>query len=209
MNKKEEQYQITHRKIITTVTEMLGTTPFEEITIRDICRKCAISIGNFYHHFHNKEEILQMEYEYFDQRLQEYFLAEKSFHSSREKLLYLFEVELLSIRDIGHYAAAQIFRTQLLFDEPFILEQNRFFYEELIATASEYMKDYHIHESPQNFVEELLRISRGNIYDWCLHHGSYDLVTVSLSTIKKMIACTERSSTDLSDNKQDVSITVL
>ena len=188
MNKKEEQYRTTHHKIITTVTEMLGTIPFEEIKIRDICKKCNISIGNFYHHFHNKEEILQMEYEYFDQRLKEHFLAEKSFENSREKLLYLFEVELLSIRDIGHYAAAQIFRTQLLFDEPFILEENRFFYEELIATASEYMKDYHIQGAPQALVEELLRISRGNIYDWCLHHGSYDLVAVSLSTIKKMIA---------------------
>ena len=195
MNKKEEQYQTTHAKIITTVTDMLGSTPFEEITIRDICKKCDISIGNFYHHFHNKEEILQMEYEYFDQRLKEYFLAEKSFGDFREKLLYLFEVELLSIRDIGHYAAAQIFRTQLLFDEPFILEQNRFLYEELNATAAEYMRNYQIHGSPRSLVEELLRISRGNIYDWCLHHGNYDLVDVSLSTIEKMLSYTELSRT--------------
>lgn len=193
MNKKEEQYQTTHHKIIDAVTEMLGTTPFEEITVRDICKKCDISIGNFYHHFHNKEEILQMEYQYFDQRLKEHFLSEKSFEHSREKLLYLFEVELLSIRDIGHYAASQIFRTQLLFDEPFILEQNRFFYEELFATAEEYMKEYRLRESPQALVEELLRISRGNIYDWCLHHGSYNLVEVSLSTIKKMLSYTELS----------------
>lgn len=193
MNRKEEQYKSTHTKIITTVTDMLASTPFEEITIREICQKCNISIGNFYHHFHNKEEILQMEYEYFDQRLKEYFLAEKSFRDPREKLLYLFEVELLSIQDIGHYAATQIFRTQLLFDKPFILEQNRFFYEELNATAAEYMKDYQINGSPRVLVEELLRISRGNIYDWCLHHGNYNLVEVALSTIEKMMFYTEET----------------
>lgn len=191
MNKKEEQYQITHNKIITTVTDMLGTTPFEAITIRDICKKCDISIGTFYHHFQSKEEILQMEYEYFDNTLKEHFLAEKSFNNSREKLLYLFEVELLSIRDIGHYAATQIFRTQLLFDKPFILEENRFFYEELTTTAAKYLLEYHIKKSPQTLIEELLRISRGNIYDWCLHHGSYNLVEVTLDTIKKILAYIE------------------
>ncbi len=191
MNKKEEQYQITHNKIVTTVTEMLDTIAFENITVRDICRRCNISIGNFYHHFHNKEEILQTEYAYFDRTLKEHFLAEKSFADSREKLLYLFEVELLSIRDIGHYAATQIFRTQLLFDNPFILEKNRFFYEELQETARDYLLDYHIKEAPQTLIEELLRVSRGNIYDWCLHHGNYDLVEVSLTTIKKLLAYTE------------------
>lgn len=196
MNKKEEQYQITHNRIIITLTDMLSNTPFENIKIRDICKKCGISIGTFYHHFRNKEEILQMEYEHFDKTLKEHFLAEKSFTSSKEKLLYLFEVELLSIRDIGYYAATQIFRTQLLFDEPFILEQNRFFYEELMATAKEYLQDYQIDESPQALIEELLRISRGNIYDWCLHHGRYDLVGVSLTTINKMLTYTELSCTD-------------
>lgn len=191
MNKKKEQYQITHNKIITTVTDMLNTIPFEAMTVRDICKKCNISIGTFYHHFQNKEEILQMEYEYFDNTLREHFLAEKSFDSSREKLLYLFEVELLSIHDIGHYAATQIFRTQLLFDKPFILEENRFFYEELTATAREYLFEYQIKESPQDLIGELLRISRGNIYDWCLHHGSYDLVEVALNTIKKILIYTE------------------
>lgn len=191
MNKKKEQYQITHNKIITTVTDMLNTIPFEAMTVRDICKKCNISIGTFYHHFQNKEEILQMEYEYFDNTLREHFLAEKSFDSSREKLLYLFEVELLSIHDIGHYAATQIFRTQLLFDKPFILEENRFFYEELTVTAKEYLLEYQIKESPQVLIGELLRISRGNIYDWCLHHGSYDLVEVALNTIKKILIYTE------------------
>ena len=89
-------------------------------------------------------------------------------HSAQNRLYMAandtFVVEIL-MQIIGHYAAAQIFRTQLIFDEPFILEQNRFFYEELIATASEYMQDYHIQGAPQALVEELLRISRGNIYD--------------------------------------------
>lgn len=191
MNKKKEQYQNTHNKIITTVTDMLSDTPFESITIRDICKTCGISIGTFYHHFQNKEEILQMEYEYFDHTLKEHYLAEKSFSSSREKLLFLFEVELLSISSIGHYAASQIFRTQLLFDEPFILDENRFFYKELTTTSKEYLLEYHIQEYPQALVQELLRISRGNIYDWCLHHGNYDLIKITMSTIKKILTYIE------------------
>lgn len=191
MNKKKEQYQTTHNKIITTVTDMLSDTPFESITIRDICKTCDISIGTFYHHFQNKEEILQREYEYFDHTLKEYYLAEKSFSSSREKLLFLFETELLSISLAGHYAASQLFRTQLLFDEPFILDENRFFYKELAATAKEYLLEYHIKEYPQALVKELLRISRGNIYDWCLHHGNYDLIEITMSTIKKILAYIE------------------
>jgi len=169
----------------------LGSTPFENVTVRDICNKCGISIGNFYHHFRNKEEILQMEYEYFDKNLKEYFLSKKSFANSRERLLYLFEIQLLCTRDIGYYAASQIFRTQLLFDKPFILDQDRFFYGELTATAKEYLQEYHIKTSPNVLIEELLRVTRGNIYDWCLHHGSYDLIEVSLTTIKKLLTYTE------------------
>jgi AcrR family transcriptional regulator len=56
---KIQQKQIQRRsEIISKVMKLTEKTPFEELSIRDICEGTGISVGSFYHYFKEKSDLV-------------------------------------------------------------------------------------------------------------------------------------------------------
>lgn len=187
INTRDEQYNQTHLLIYNTFHALLQDNPFEKITVRQICTACDISIGSFYHHYKNKDEIIESGYSLFDEAIKEIVLNKKSYSNTEEKLLFLFELELDMIGQQGYASAGALFGNQLTYQNPYILDEERFFFYELVATAQKYIEEKNMQADPKKMIRRLLRVSRGSIYDWCLHKGDYPLVEETLPIIKTLL----------------------
>ena len=55
---RKEQAEQTKKKIVETTINLLKEHSLNELQIKDICNNADISIGNFYHYFTNKQEII-------------------------------------------------------------------------------------------------------------------------------------------------------
>ncbi|GAB5413405.1 MAG: hypothetical protein Cons2KO_10080 [Congregibacter sp.] len=59
----------TQEKLLQALEEMLGERSFEQITIRDLAERAGVASGTVYRRFKDKEAMLPVLYERFDQRL--------------------------------------------------------------------------------------------------------------------------------------------
>jgi hypothetical protein len=166
---------------------------YEKVTIREICKTCQISIGSFYHHYQSKEDILNQGYHMFDHFIFTN-IQTQHFDNIKEKILYLFSLELDAMNKYGYIFSTQLFKNQLSIDNPYILNTDRFFYKELYHCLEEYISIYHISIDTGTLLEELLGISRGNIYYWCLQKGSFNLVDITIKSIKHILLYYENNS---------------
>lgn len=178
---KQEQYDKTHLKIFKQAYQLFQEKSYEQVTIRDICRKCDLSIGAFYHHYSSKEAIISEGYKQFDQMLEE-ILKNKTFSSSKEEILYLLELEISTTEKEGWQFTLTYFKNQMDAKEKYILDENRYFYQRLLRTCKTYSPNHY-----KKLIEQLLRSTRGTIYDWCLHNGSYSATEYGLDTVKMIL----------------------
>ena len=54
-----EQLNNNAKKILDSTIQLLNSTPYDDITIKDICKKAGISRQTFYNYFKNKDEIFK------------------------------------------------------------------------------------------------------------------------------------------------------
>lgn len=174
---KQQQYIATHRKIFQEACLLFQQKSYENVTIRDICQHCGLSIGAFYHHYQSKEALLNEGYHVFDHVLEESW-KEKQFKDAKEEILFLLTMELESMEHQGVTYSIQYFKNQLTTEEKYILNEDRFFYKTLYEACERYKKKDAI-----KLTKQLLQCTRGTIYDWCLHNGDYALVEQGLTIV--------------------------
>lgn len=58
-NKEDLRITRTRRLLSTALFSLLETTPYEKITVIDICEKAMVHRATFYNHFKDKEELLE------------------------------------------------------------------------------------------------------------------------------------------------------
>lgn len=58
LNKQEKKSVETKKKLFTATVELLKSQDYDSLTIRNICQTAGVSIGSFYHQFHNKDDLL-------------------------------------------------------------------------------------------------------------------------------------------------------
>lgn len=58
MGKAMRKHDVRKNEIIETALRLTEDTPFEEISVSDICEAVGISIGGFYHYFNRKSDLL-------------------------------------------------------------------------------------------------------------------------------------------------------
>lgn len=166
----------TKNKIIQSANDLFTTKNFEAVKIADICKAAGVSIGAFYHYFTSKEDIINDAYNDFDAAVEE-MLESKTFPSRLEAILYLLYFQVKSICDRGHVFATCYFKNQLTNKEKNIINKDRYFYKQVLKEVTSAIDNGELHyEDAEKLTDFLLRVTRGSIYDWCLHEGSYDLI---------------------------------
>lgn len=77
----------------------------------------------------------------------------------------------------GFRIPANVFKNQMTSSERFIMREDRIYcrmIRRLVADADA-QGEFHSGQSVQTITDAILRLSRGVMYDWCLHDGAYDL----------------------------------
>lgn len=171
---RQMQALATKQKIFSCAVSLFAQKTYENVTVQDICSEAEVSVGAFYHHFKSKENILDEGYRLFDQRSEE---AWNSGHpdSPLEAIQFLISEQARSMESMGPPAVLQYFKNQLSCSEKYILNPDRFFYKTISQSVEDGIAAGLLAGDSAEITEDILGITRGMIYDWCLHSGAYRL----------------------------------
>lgn len=183
---RQKQALATKHKIFSCAVTLFAQQSYENVTVQDICREAEVSVGAFYHHFESKENILDEGYRLFDQQSEE---AWKQGHPDEPlaAIHFLILEQAQSMENMGALAALQYFKHQLSSNEKYILNPDRFFYQTILHAVEEETADGILDGDPVVITEDILSLTRGLIYDWCLHEGTYTLSERSQKVLDMII----------------------
>ncbi|RGT73411.1 TetR/AcrR family transcriptional regulator [Ruminococcus sp. AF18-22] len=171
---RQKQAVATKQKIFTCALALFAKKTYETITVQEICSTAEVSVGAFYHHFKSKDDILEEGYHLFDAQAEEEW---DHFHpdDSIDRIRFLVSIQTNSMSKMGPFAAMQYFKNQLSCSEKYILNPSRFFYKKIQESIQSGIDSAVLNGSAAEITEEILCLTRGIIYDWGLHEGSYSL----------------------------------
>lgn len=168
---RKQQAETTKNRILDTTSNLLKNKSLDEISIQEICKASNVSIGSFYHHFNSKNSIIIEIYKNLDATF------EKSILDSIDKtdpikaiVDYILCQCNHTIDTINMNIIKNIFKVQIDNDNLFYLSNDRGFprgikYFLTLSKSQNILKeDVDLDE----LVSELLIISRGIVYHWCV-----------------------------------------
>ena len=186
MTSRKKQSIETRNRIFECATDLFARESYEKVKISDICHAAGVSTGAFYHYFATKENILNEGYRDFDRLVEAAWMArERSDRMGDIRFLIRFQLESISAN--GYIYAMQFFKNQLSNEEKYILNPDRFFYQTLKAVVAGAAEAGELCGDVFEITEAILRVSRGTIYDWCLHEGSYEVIPRGISDIHMVL----------------------
>lgn len=179
MNKltdRQKQAINTKLKITKVATELFKTKGFDSVKVQDICEVANISVGAFYHHFKSKIEIINISYEQIDILLMDR-LNSKEFHSYLDKLIFLLEDGAHMMEELGFVFVGEIYRNLISTKGKYSTHPERHITLLVREILEDALKNGELNSftSLNDLTITIMRISRGDIFDWCLHEGSYNL----------------------------------
>ncbi|MDR5587154.1 MULTISPECIES: TetR/AcrR family transcriptional regulator [Clostridium] len=174
------QYQAlkTKENILHCALQLVKEIGFEKVTISSICKKANVSIGSFYHYFKSLDFIIIETYKYFDEILTN--LDEQGhFNGNTINRIMLIVKEQLRYAEIeGVEIVTQFYKSQITVGNEYFLSFDRHL-SKLILDAAKDGQKLGILDTTIDALEitnDILTISRGVIYDWCLKHGNFNLI---------------------------------
>lgn len=174
MTNRQKKALETKEKIFACAVRLFAEKAYENVTVQDICTSAEVSVGAFYHHFKSKESILDEGYRLFDLQSEEQWNRSPR-KEGKAAVCFLVECQASSMEKHGVPAALQYFKNQLSCQEKYILNPDRFFYKKIKESVIYEIQAEALDGNAHEITEDILAGTRGIIYDWCLHEGSYDL----------------------------------
>lgn len=176
LTNRQKQAIATKLRITQVATELFKLNGFDSVKIQDICQAAEISIGAFYHHFKSKSEIINTAYEQVDILVLDR-LETKDLDSNLDKLLFLLGEGAIVMEELGWVFVSEIYKNLLSIESKYSTKPDRYIALEVRSIIEDSLKNGELNSSISSFdlTMIIMRISRGTIFDWCLHEGSYDL----------------------------------
>lgn len=176
LTNRQKQAIATKLRITQVATELFKLNGFDSVKIQDICQAAEISIGAFYHHFKSKAEIINTAYEQVDILVLDR-LETKDLDSNLDKLLFLLGEGAIMMEELGWVFVSEIYKNLLSIESKYSTKPDRYIALEVRSIIEDSLKNGELNSSISSFdlTMIIMRISRGTIFDWCLHEGSYDL----------------------------------
>ncbi len=184
---RKQQAEETRLLVFNTALSLLEERDFDSITIRDIVRAAGVSIGTFYNYFSSKLDVYYETYFLADAYFEETVAPLLTQPSLRERLLFFFD----------HYAAYSSEKTSLSLTKILYNSNNKRFMRQtetglipvLTRTLQKGIDDGQLvcEESADEIASFLMIAARGQVYDWCIHDGSYPLREAMAVMIRKLL----------------------
>jgi TetR/AcrR family fatty acid metabolism transcriptional regulator len=177
----------TRKEIYRVSIALMDNKGFGNTTIEEISREAGVSVGTFYHYFKSKEDI------FFDlyKKADEYFettVAQKLQASGlpgTEQIILYFKYYARYNKKRGFGNITQLYNTK----NKFFTVKGRYMQELLkeVIQDGQDRKEISSDMSPEEATEFLFIASRGVVYDWCIHEGTYDLEKKMEAYMKKLV----------------------
>lgn len=174
LTNRQKQAIATKSKITETSITLFKERGFEAVKIQDICQAADISVGAFYHHFKSKSHIISTAFIQIDSLIQE-FLEAKTFPSYLDKLRALLIEGSELVEELGWSFVGEAYKNLISYDEKYTFIDYQYVNFEIrncITMALEH-NELKRNVDPVLLTQTIMRISRGAIFDWCLHKGEY------------------------------------
>jgi AcrR family transcriptional regulator len=176
LTNRQKQAIATKLRITQVATELFKLNGFDSVKIQDICQAAEISTGAFYHHFKSKAEIINTAYKQVDILIIDRLEA-RNFCSNIDKLLFLLGEGANMMEELGWVFVSEIYKNLLSIEGKYSTKPNRYIALEVKSIVEDSLKNGELDSSISSLdlTMIIMRISRGTIFDWCLHEGSYNL----------------------------------
>ena len=191
-NKRKIQGENTKRIISETALRLFSESNFDEVSVGQIAVAAGVSTGAFYHHFKNKQSVLEQIFiseldekyiEYYTNEIKRHPICEKSAVEKLE-LFMLNTVEVIIGRGADllsiFYGYTLKMREHASFAES-MMNLNRPFYTILkeIITEGQRRKELSAEIAVNQVIRDLTMLARGSAIEWCLMNGSCDIRLLS------------------------------
>jgi TetR/AcrR family fatty acid metabolism transcriptional regulator len=173
--RRKIQADTTKKKIYEIAISLMEKKGFANTTINEISKKAGVSVGTFYNYFPSKEEIFHNIFkkadEYFERVVSRYI--KKSEGSSQARVSLFFRYYAKYVLKQGFHNISQLYGTKT----KLFAVKGRYMQELLkqIIDAGQQAGEIANEMTPDQITEYLFVASRGVVYDWCIHDGSYNL----------------------------------
>lgn len=182
--KRKKQAKETRERIYACADRLFREKGYDQTTVAEIAAAAGISVGGFYHHFKNKEEIMRLWISEFDVQYNDYYANVLcSPHMAGIDSLQKIRLMMITANKIFSspgYMLSRISYSLMLRDASIgdmIVEPNRAYYriiDELVKEAQEH-RLIPPQLSHEEIVKDITTISRGCMVEWMLQNGADDL----------------------------------
>ncbi len=184
---RKDQAEETKLHIFNTALKLLDERGFENIRVRDIVRAADVSIGTFYHYYASKMDVFYETYYLADEYFENTVFPELIQKTAGERIMCFFE----------HYARycsqiTSISLTSILYNS-----NNKCFDRStergilrILPGLMEYglfCREFRPGDTPEDMARFFMISVRGQVYDWCIHNGNYNLTYALKSHVEKLL----------------------
>lgn len=186
---RKQQAENTRKLLIEKASALLAAKTLDSISIQEICRSAGVSVGAFYHHFENKASIIIELYrdcdKYFTQEVIPRF---ENVEPSRAIIDYLICQCDYAVK-MGVDFMQNAYKAQINYGNEFFLSAGRGLPLGLKKQIVKAKKAGLIRPdlSEEVLTGELLIMSRGIIYYWCVSQGEIDMKDVIQRIVVKYL----------------------
>ncbi len=181
----------TRQKIYDTAFRLMEEKGFDNITISEICRVSGVAKGSFYTYFKSKDDIVVELYKDVDQKYSDEVKNMPADTPAFEKVLAAAGFQASYAVKRGVKFTTQIYKSQLEAGTDFFISEDRPFFKIIKESLDEGIANGELssHLNASETARWVVTVSRGITYDWCLHHGEYDIE----KTMKRVFTMIYRS----------------
>jgi AcrR family transcriptional regulator len=174
---KIQQKQLQRRsEIINKVMELTEKTPFEELSIRDICEGTGISVGSFYHYFKEKSDLVCGLMERIDDFMEEQILPQATSESEFENLRIISRGFAQHILNSGLEQAKLISICKPTDVDDYGVRRTTFQMIEAAVARGQKSGEFKAVISSEKATDMILIAISGVAIDWARREGDYNLM---------------------------------
>ncbi len=186
---RDIQARDTRERIYAAAWQLIQAEGFDKVSVDRICAKAGVAKGSFYHHFHNKADLIVEGYSLCDRYFEEEVAGRLQAPSAPGRVVEFVSHQMRYAERTGIDLMRQVYITQLVNGTSFFISTERTLPRILKGVFQEGQASGEFLQNPDaDYMSAfVLRFSRGTIYDWCLRFGSYDLEAVAAESCQRLI----------------------
>ena len=187
LNSRQLQAKKTRQKIYSTARSLFQTVGYENVSIADICKGAGISMGNFYHYFKNKNEILNEGF---------FILADKIHKETAglnlpplEYIFFLLRIYGEAIENAGYRLEAAFIQHEVISQIPYSNNPDRPVFDSISLQLERAVAEgYLVNCDTRILYTDIVRVMKGVLYDWIVQKGAFAHTEEIIRMVRELLA---------------------